>query len=157
MTHSFNPDGWRSCARLSKLETCSPKAHNCFCMHGRNGTEPCLFSDMRAALCTCFPKRGLPASDTVHTLIRGRSRETCPEPTKPPLFHCTSRRPVKILAVITAARLAGVTHIIEEGRYGGLSALMYALHGFKVHGALTNIARPVLMNAQPASGPHTHG
>ena len=57
MTHSFNPDGWRSCARLSKLETCSPTAHNCFCMHGRNGTEPCLFSDMRAALCTCFPER----------------------------------------------------------------------------------------------------
>ena len=25
-----------------------------------------------------------------------------------------------------------MTHIIEEGRYGGLSALMYALHGFKV-------------------------
>ena len=59
--------------------------------------------------------------------------------------------------MITAARLAGVTHIIEEGRYGGLSALMYALHGFKVHGTLMNIARPVLMNAQPASGPHTHG
>ena len=42
------------------------------------------------------------------------------------------RCPPQILAVITAARLAGVTHIIEEGRYGGLSALIYALHGFKV-------------------------
>ena len=33
-------------------------------------------------------------------------------------------RPTKILAAITAARAAGVTHIIEEGRYGGLSAYM---------------------------------
>ena len=41
-------------------------------------------------------------------------------------------RPVKLIAAITAARAAGVTHIIEEGRFGGLSAFMYALHGFKV-------------------------
>lgn len=41
-------------------------------------------------------------------------------------------RPAKIHAVITAARLAGVTHIVEEGRYGGLSAFLYCIHGFKV-------------------------
>ena len=41
-------------------------------------------------------------------------------------------RPAKIHAVITAARLAGVTHIVEEGRFGGLSALLYCLHGFEV-------------------------
>mmetsp|Transcript_12284 Transcript_12284/g.32136 ORF Transcript_12284/g.32136 Transcript_12284/m.32136 type:complete len:441 (-) Transcript_12284:353-1675(-) len=41
-------------------------------------------------------------------------------------------RPTKILAVLTAARLAGIEHIIEEGRFGGLSAFMYALHGFRV-------------------------
>lgn len=41
-------------------------------------------------------------------------------------------RPTKVLAAITAARLAGVTHIIEEGRFGGLTAMMYALHGFEV-------------------------
>jgi len=41
-------------------------------------------------------------------------------------------RPGKLLAIIAACRAAGVTHIIEEGRYGGLSAYMYALHGFKV-------------------------
>eukprot|EP00966_Prymnesium_polylepis_P302494 6988460-Prymnesium_polylepis.1 len=33
---------------------------------------------------------------------------------------------------MAAARAAGVTHIVEQGRYGGLSAFMYALHGFKV-------------------------
>ena len=41
-------------------------------------------------------------------------------------------RPGKLLAIISACRAAGVTHIIEEGRYGGLSALVYAMHGFKV-------------------------
>lgn len=41
-------------------------------------------------------------------------------------------RPIKILAVIAAARAAGVRHIIEQGRYGGMSAYMYSLHGFKV-------------------------
>jgi hypothetical protein len=41
-------------------------------------------------------------------------------------------RPTKLLGVITAARAAGVTHLIEEGRFGGLSALMYSLHGFQV-------------------------
>ena len=41
-------------------------------------------------------------------------------------------RPTKLLAVIAAARVAGVTHLIEEGRFGCLSALMYALHGFEV-------------------------
>ena len=41
-------------------------------------------------------------------------------------------RPLKILSAVAAARAAGVTHIIEEGRYGGLSAVMYALHGFRV-------------------------
>ena len=28
--------------------------------------------------------------------------------------------------------MLGVTHIIEQGRYGGLSAWLYSLHGFKV-------------------------
>ena len=41
-------------------------------------------------------------------------------------------RPGKLLAVIAACRRLGITHIIEEGRYGGLSAYVYALHGFKV-------------------------
>ena len=39
-------------------------------------------------------------------------------------------RPLKILSIITAAREAGVRHIIEEGRFGGLSALIYSHHGF---------------------------
>merc|ERR1719198_1555347 len=49
---------------------------------------------------------------------------------KPCLY--THMSPVKLLAVIATARAAGVTHIVEEGREGGLSALIYALHGFNV-------------------------
>ena len=56
--------------------------------------------------------------------LHGAQRDT------PCLF--SDMRPTKILAVITAARAAGITHIVEEGRYGGLSALMYAHHGFEV-------------------------
>ena len=52
-------------------------------------------------------------------------------------------RPTKILSAVTAARVAGITRIFEEGRYGGLSALMYALHGFEV----------ISLELAPLSGP----
>jgi len=41
-------------------------------------------------------------------------------------------RPLKLLAVMSLARSLGVSHIIEEGRYGGYSSFVYATHGFKV-------------------------
>ena len=41
-------------------------------------------------------------------------------------------RPAKLLAIVAACRALGVHHIIEQGRYGGLSALIYAQMGFKV-------------------------
>jgi len=41
-------------------------------------------------------------------------------------------RPLKLLAAISLMRAVGVTHVIEEGRYGGLSAYVYALHGLHV-------------------------
>lgn len=85
MSRAANPDGWKKCARISKIETCERPndKRSCCCLHGQR----CLFSDMR---------------------------------------------PTKILAVIAAARAAGVTRIVEEGRFGGLSAYMYHLHGFEV-------------------------
>lgn len=53
-----------------------------------------------------------------------------PQPAPPCLFG--DMRPAKLLAIISACRRAGVTHIIEQGRYGGLSAYIYSLHGFTV-------------------------
>jgi uncharacterized caspase-like protein len=41
-------------------------------------------------------------------------------------------QPFKLLLVIAAARAANVTTIIEEGREGGVSALVYSMHGFDV-------------------------
>jgi len=40
--------------------------------------------------------------------------------------------PTTTIAMISLARAAGVNHIIEEGREGGLSAFLYSLHGFQV-------------------------
>jgi len=41
-------------------------------------------------------------------------------------------RPSKLLAAISLSRAMGINHLIEEGRYGGLSAYVYNLHGLKV-------------------------
>ena len=40
--------------------------------------------------------------------------------------------PTTTIAMISLARAAGINHIIEEGREGGLSAFLYSLHGFQV-------------------------
>jgi hypothetical protein len=40
--------------------------------------------------------------------------------------------PSKIIAVIATARMLNVTHIIESGRMGGMSALVYSKMGFDV-------------------------
>jgi len=51
---------------------------------------------------------------------------TCLAPTSLETPRCIfgDMRPGKLLAVIGACRRLGITHIIEEGRYGGLSALV---------------------------------
>ena len=94
--------------------------------------------------CYCFHVSG----DMSRSMNQGEGRRACAKAStigrcdshtkemcnclhgNPCLF--SDMRPTKILAVIAAARAAGVTHIVEEGRFGGLSASMYALHGFDV-------------------------
>ena len=44
----------------------------------------------------------------------------------------SNMNPGTIVSNIALAREGGVKHIIEEGREGGLTALLYWLHGFKV-------------------------
>ena len=102
-------------------------ANDCFCFHttgemsrSRNpgGWKRCATKStlkvcgqhIAAKNCSCF--------------VQG------PDEQGPCLF--SDMRPIKILSAITAARMAGVTHIVEEGRFGGLSALMYHVHGFHV-------------------------
>lgn len=64
-------------------------------------------------------------------LSKAQCEQNCPCLRGPQCLF-SDMRPGKILAAITAARAAGVETIIEEGRYGGRSAYMYALHGFNV-------------------------
>jgi len=54
--------------------------------------------------------------------------------TQPPEEVClfSQMRPSKNVAIIALARKLNVTHVIESGRKGGVSALVYALFGFKV-------------------------
>jgi hypothetical protein len=99
-------------------------ATDCYCHHVEGDMSRAVNPDgwkkcaRLSSIGSCHPEGK--ACNCLH----GRQRNT------PCLF--SDMRPTKILAAITVARAAGITHIIEEGRYGGLSALMYALHGFEV-------------------------
>ena len=75
------------------------------CLRDNNGIKDCSSKKEKAKTCACLAGPSCLFSDM---------------------------RPVKILSAIAAARAAGVKTIIEEGRFGGLSALMYASHGFDV-------------------------
>eukprot|EP00913_Durusdinium_trenchii_P003907 g3616.t1 len=59
-------------------------------------------------------------------------------------------RPAKLLAAIALMRKLKITHVVEDGRYGGLSALIYALHGFHV----TSIEFLPLGHVSAALGSH---
>ena len=110
---------------------CKVEAAGCWCFHvpgsmvkhlNPRGFERCV-PKWRVENCSSHPKfRRLAAQDC-----------SCLTPREPG-FRCLfgDMRPAKLLAIIAAARAEGVTHIVEQGRYGGLSAYMYALHGFKV-------------------------
>ena len=120
-------DGWRAVTPGCRIV---PSGCWCFHVEGRNmvraesSAKRCAVKDvvqdctlqqdpvvnvLRRKNCSCF------AQDKV--------KESC-------LFG--DMRPAKLLSIIAACRAAGVTHIIEQGRFGGLSSYMYALHGFRV-------------------------
>lgn len=120
--------GWRATS-----EGCSVVANGCWCFHvagsmvkARNprGHKRCAPKD-RVLDCT---------DPTNHMHIKAMRNCSCfaqaPSPSAPCLFG--DMRPAKLLAIIGAARALGIDHIIEQGRYGGLSAYIYALHGFRV-------------------------
>ena len=85
------------------------------------------FQRMRVVNCT---ERYMHAKDP-----STRARNTCRMPCttgrgKPCLYGLLP--PAKMLSLLAVARAAGVTHIVEEGREGGLSSYIYSLHGFNV-------------------------
>jgi len=84
----------------------------------------------------CAPKDAMmncasPSAGPFYMKARRNCSCFAQRPAAPPCLF-GDMRPAKLLAIIAASRAAGVTHIIEQGRYGGLSAYIYALHGFKV-------------------------
>ena len=111
-------------------------SQNCFCFHVRGsldkndnpkGAEECeVITKMQSGdrhketkIGKCTNKKQLACNETC---IVGHG--------EPCLF--SNMAPAKVLAVIATARAAGVTHIIEEGRLGGITAFMYSMHGFQV-------------------------
>ena len=122
-------NGWRAMTAGCRIEPLG-----CYCFHVAG-------SMVKAAnphgLKRCAPKdRLMDCSDPAAGPFYIKARRNCscfaqaPPPASPCLFG--DMRPAKLLAIIAACRAARVTHIIEQGRYGGLSAYVYALHGFKV-------------------------
>jgi hypothetical protein len=106
----------------------------CWCFHVAGGSL--VKSRNPHGLRQCAPKDQLmdcssPAAGPYH--IKSRRNCSCfaQQPAATPCLF-GDMRPAKLLAIIAACRALGVTHIIEQGRYGGLSALIYSLHGFRV-------------------------
>ena len=121
---------------------CSVVADGCFCMHvpgsplkslnpdgwrarGAAAANPGFTTERMAQWaaknCSCIAPRMLRSE---------RKNERGAQPPSRCLFG--DMRPLKLLSIISACRALGVTHIIEEGRYGGMSAFVYAQHGFRV-------------------------
>ena len=121
-------EGWQAL-----LPGCRVVPSGCWCFHvagsmvkadNPRGAERCVPKD---TLMNCMD----PAAGAFHMMSRRNCSCFAQRPAAPPCLF-GDMRPAKLLAIISACRAAGVTHIIEQGRYGGLSAYMYALHGFKV-------------------------
>lgn len=103
-------------------------SEKCWCFHvigsmekARNpdGAKKCQEKIVEPHDCTNIPQ----AKNDCGCMISNTPEDVC-------LFG--DMRPVKLVSLIALARAKGVTHIIEEGRYGGLSAHIYAMFGFKV-------------------------
>lgn len=114
-------------------EGCDVK-HDCYCYHVQ-GDMSASRNPMSAGgvLCEISAGGGRVAGKCAAHTKRQKPDCSClsQRPNGPPCLF-SDMRPMKIHSAIAAARIAGVDHIVEEGRFGGLSAYMYSLHGFAV-------------------------
>ena len=117
-------------------------SHNCYCGHVR-GSRDKLLNPMEQLLERDRKFGGAcETTGSANLMQRIISRATCTPRLlrkrcrcwtghgKPCLY--SDMKPPTSIAIISIARAAGVNHIIEEGREGGLSAFIYRHHGFRV-------------------------
>ncbi len=119
---------------------CRVVPNGCYCFHvtgsmvkeaNPRGAERCAPKDV-VLDCTSDPKLRVMARRNCSCFAQRAGALACRRAAPDSCCLFSDMRPLKLLAIIAACRAAGVTHIVEQGRYGGLSAHMYALHGFKV-------------------------
>lgn len=107
-------------------------SENCYCDHIKGTMEKDVNTDGKN--CGGNPDQGSATSSSEGT-FRDCSKHTCAclverERNSGCLF--SDMKPSKILAVVATARSLNVDHVIEAGRFGGLSALVYAELGLSV-------------------------
>jgi len=120
-------DGWKALTAGCRI---APRG--CWCFHVEGSM---LKSANPNGHKRCAPKDKLLDCSSDPSVSPAMVRKDCScfvqQPVASPCLF-GDMRPAKLLAIIAACRAAGVTHIIEQGRYGGLSAAIYALAGFRV-------------------------
>ena len=108
---------------------------NCYCYHVK-GSQDKTYNPHGSDYCERLhdPKgraeyRQLKISNCTKRELRLPCKTTCTVGRDKPCLH-TLMGPAKQLSLFAIARAAGITHVVEEGREGGLTAYMWWLHGF---------------------------
>ena len=117
-------------------------SHDCYCGHVR-GSKDKSSNPIDNLLKLDRTVGGACESTGARNLMkRTIQRTTCTPAKLAKVCNCWTGRgspclysdmkPPTSITIMSVARAAGVDHIIEEGREGGLSAFIYAHHGFRV-------------------------
>ena len=125
--------------RYSRILPGCVQSSNCYCVHVRGsrdkGANPnpqwCEGGIMGAS--ALWSTYGISKTGSLNRCTQEMLTATCKCTTGrgAPCLYATLNTGAQVSA-IALARAAGVDHIIEEGREGGMSAFIYAVHGFRV-------------------------
>lgn len=116
-------------------------SHKCHCAHVAGSMDkdvnptPKAFANVADSVGASGMRTGKESKSTIKDGkgLVGKKDCSCfinPDASNPCLF--SDMKPSKLLVIIALARARGVSHIVEAGRYGGLSAAIYNLHGLGV-------------------------
>ena len=106
----------------------------CWCVHVTGSRDKTVNPNPRACEVTkgkSLMTRSMDLGECHQAGRVGRRNCSCTTGAGEPCLS-SNMNPGTIVSNIALARQYGVNHIIEEGREGGLTALIYWLHGFKV-------------------------